>query len=93
MAEKERVVLKVFAISHLSFAVEISEKKNWGNCNRDHTSQNHFCSMYFFAVSENATERSRDDVAGRHLQSGKKCVILTPTVWVSYLMTAWRTLN
>ncbi|EJW86075.1 hypothetical protein WUBG_03016 [Wuchereria bancrofti] len=39
--------------------------------------QNHFCSMYFFAVSENATERSRDDVAGRHLQSGKKCVVFT----------------
>ncbi|VDM07952.1 unnamed protein product [Wuchereria bancrofti] len=52
-----------------------------------------FHTMYFFAVSENATERSRDDVAGRHLQSGKKCVVFTLRVRVSYLMTAWRTLN
>ncbi|VDN83401.1 unnamed protein product [Brugia pahangi] len=34
---------------------------------------NHFCSVYFFAFSENATERSCDDVAWRHLLSGKKC--------------------
>ncbi|MCP9258263.1 BMA-RFS-1 [Dirofilaria immitis] len=42
--------------------------------------QNHFCSMYFFAISETATERSRDDVAWRHLPSGKRRFVLTVTV-------------
>ncbi|EFO13375.1 hypothetical protein LOAG_15153 [Loa loa] len=42
-----------------------------------HTSQNHFCSVFFFAVSENARERDRDDVAWRHLQSGLKSLVLT----------------
>ncbi|MCP9258265.1 hypothetical protein DINM_002769 [Dirofilaria immitis] len=36
--------------------------------------------MYFFAISETATERSRDDVAWRHLPSGKRRFVLTVTV-------------
>ncbi|VBB34890.1 unnamed protein product, partial [Acanthocheilonema viteae] len=63
---------------------------------RDHTSQNHFCSMYFFVISENATERSRDDVAWRHLQSGKKrfsiqnlVLIVIDSIGAALAFTAW----
>ncbi|VDN04342.1 unnamed protein product [Thelazia callipaeda] len=70
--EIETNVEQILKQTHLSVVMNKGITRTAAPPLRDHTSQNHFCSVYFVAFRESASECNRDDVAWRRFQSVKQ---------------------